>query len=252
MVGEIIFKNIALLPKRLIRGVERRVQDLIKSFSVPDPDAYEIARYRELSLLGRDSPNAWIRKSADIPGWLFAGEHEFLWELATRRVPGDILEIGSWMGKSTSILAGACIDTAPESCVLCIDPFDMRGNDWQMQFHRKLVRDSETTFEIFRENARTHGYFSHVVPLVTVSERLLPRLQFNLRMVFLDGAHEYENVEFETRLLLPQLAVGGVLALHDTTGDFPGVKRFMDEQLAGRTDLRCLGTRGTITAFEKL
>ena len=78
----------------------------------------EKAAYEDVAALGHDSPNIWIQRSASIGGWLFPGEHEFLWDLATRSSEGSILEIGTWMGKSACILAGACAETAPHTRVL--------------------------------------------------------------------------------------------------------------------------------------
>ena len=36
--------------------------------------------YAEVSTYGKDSPNAWIRRSSEIGGWLFAGLPGIEWE----------------------------------------------------------------------------------------------------------------------------------------------------------------------------
>lgn len=237
---------------KLLRTVAKKVHSVIRRFGWSDPFKSHIDLYRRLTILGTDSPNPWIQKSAKIPGWLFEGEHEFLWDLASRSGDGHILEVGSWMGKSTCILAGACAAVSPNMRVFCIDPFDMSGNNWQMAFHRHLLgKNHLSTFEYFTQNARLLGFEPLVIPIATISDRALPLLNAPLRMVFLDGTHEYDSVRRETELVLPHLLHGGVLAFHDATGDYPGVTQFVQE-LRMRTTLKYLDNRGTIVAFEKI
>jgi hypothetical protein len=217
------------------------------------PESPELQNYRQVAQIGRDSPNSWIRKSALIGGWLFSTEHEYLWDLATRSRAGDILEIGSWMGKSTCILAGACIDTAPGTIVICIDTFRMTGTPSQEVYHKKLVREDGTFYD-FLTNAEKHGFASNIVPIATFSYRGIPVIKNPLRMAFVDGAHDRINCSRDVDLCLPLLNIGGILALHDTNDKehWPEVDEYMHDVLLKSKSLRFLGTKGTISAFEKL
>lgn len=211
--------------------------------------------YRWLASAGRRSPNQWIRRSADIGGWLLDGDHEFLWELACRPADGHILEVGSWMGKSTCILAGACIETHPGTRVYCVDPFEMREADLQDFYHRYLIhRGPPGTFYQFAENARRFGFSDAVVPVAAKSGQAIPFLPVRFRMAFIDAGHTYDRVKEDTELALPLIVKGGVLALHDAAGPtaWPGVARFVKEDLMPREDLRHIGTRGAVEAFEIL
>ena len=124
----------------------------------------DVRGYKNLSQLGADSENPWIQKSAQIPGWLFEGEHQRLWELATESSDGDIAEIGTWMGKSACIFAGACIASAPETRVWCIDPFTMLGPSNQMNYHHRIMgKKSQGTFYQFCKFAESLGFSSHVL-----------------------------------------------------------------------------------------
>lgn len=209
-------------------------------------------QYIAVSSIGADSDNEWIRKSASIGGWLFEGEHEFLWDLACRSSEGDIAEIGSWMGKSTCILAGACAEAAPGTKVLCVDPFDMSGTDEQEEYHRSLV-DEEGTFYLFTRNARELGFANFVIPIAARSGVAIPLLPRDLRMAFVDGTHDYEGVRADVELLLPKLASGGVLALHDALNPvWKEIGRFVDEELTSDPRVSYLETVNTIVAFEKV
>lgn len=208
-------------------------------------------QYDAVSSIGADSDNVWIRRSASIGGWLFEGEHEFLWELACRSSQGHIAEVGSWMGKSACILAGACAETAPGTKVLCIDPFDMSGTHEQEDYHRSLV-DEEGTFYRFKANSEDLGFASHVVPIAARSEVAVPLLPDGLRMAFVDGTHDYDGVRTDVDLLIPKLAPGGILALHDARNPvWKEIGRFVDEELSADPRVSYLATTNTIVAFEK-
>lgn len=209
--------------------------------------------YRFVSQLGSDSDNEWIRKSASIGGWLFQGEHEFLWELATRSKKGDVLEIGTWMGKSACILAGACLTHAPGTRVICVDPHDMTGPDDQTGYHRRLVGNHDGTFYRFIANAKRLGFRGWVVPIATLAEDAAPLIPKGLRMAFVDGAHDYEGVKKDVTMVIPKLVAGGILALHDARNwRWPDIGRYVDEELARDPRLEEIGTVETIVAFRKV
>ncbi len=208
--------------------------------------------YAEVSAFGKDSPNVWIRRSSEIGGWLFEGEHEALWELATRDVAGNVLEIGSWMGKSACILAGACVDHHPETVVLCVDTFTMSGTEQQTKHHAKLVGRAQGTFYDFISSAKRLGFYDHVIPLGQYSQRALKVVKGPLRLAFIDGAHDYANVESEVALVLPLIAPGGSLALHDVySGSYPELLAFVDEKMLTNPALEFIGPAGSIAIFRK-
>lgn len=208
--------------------------------------------YEAGARLGADSPNLWIRRSAEIGGWLFPGEHEFLWQLATRPSAHDILEIGTWLGKSACIFAGACKEHAPGTSVVCVDTFCMTGTPDQEAYHRRLL-SATGTFYGFLANARRFGFDDVIVPVATYSARALPRLNGPFRLAFIDGAHDRENCGRDCAAALPLVARGGVLAVHDSRGGaWPEVEAYVREVLAAAPDLRRIGAQGSITAFEKV
>ncbi len=208
--------------------------------------------YAEVSTYGKDSPNAWIRRSAEIGGWLFEGEHEALWELATRDVPGNVLEIGSWMGKSACILAGACADHHPETVVICIDTFTMSGTEQQQKHHEKLVGRAQGTFYDLISAAKRLGYYKYVIPVGQYSQSALKIIKGPLRLAFIDGAHDYANVESEVALCLPMIAPGGSLALHDVySGTYPELLAFVNEKMLTDPTIEYIGKANSIAIFRK-
>ena len=207
--------------------------------------------YRRITALGARSPNPWIRKSAEIGGWLFEGEHEFLWELATARAEGHVLEIGTWMGKSACIFSGACEQHAPQTRVFCVDPFTMLGSPLQVSYHRRLLgRRAAGTFYEFQANARRLGFDRWVVPITTTSDLAIPPLPAFFRLAFIDGGHSYEEARRDVELVLPKLLSGGTLALHDENR-YEGVGQLVRELRDDRR-VRFLRQVNSIAAFETL
>jgi predicted O-methyltransferase YrrM len=229
-----------ILPKGVRAWVRRRTQR--SSF---------VSFYDAMSRTGADSPNPWIRKSSEIGGCLFPEEPEFLWELASRPITGHVLEIGTWMGKSACILAGACKEHAPGSRVICVDTFRMTGTPEQEEQH-KFVAGNGTFYE-FVSNASRFGFEDLVVPIATLSSHAIPALRGPFRMVFVDGTHDRIACSRDVELCLPLIAPGGVLALHDSAGSgWPEITAYVQDELNNFPTLRRIGQRATITAFEKL
>ncbi len=199
--------------------------DARRRFGVDD-----LREYQAGAKIGSDSNNAWIRKSSEIEGWLFEGEPELLWSLATTPGEGDVLEIGTWQGKSTCILAGACIESHPNSRVFCIDTFMMDGDETQLVYHRRLVKQPGTFYQ-FLENAKRLGFISHVILLASFSEKILPHLNVKVRLAFIDGAHDRDSVVRDIELVKPLVGTSGIIALHDSSEHWPGVGEAIDASL---------------------
>jgi len=127
----------------------------------------------------------------DVDGWLLPEEGRALAKLATGK---DVLEIGSYCGKSTICLA----KTARR--VVSIDPHDGTGTP-----------TPRNTWREFNANLVLHGVESKVV---SQDREYLPRdSQFDL--VFVDGAHDSLNVHQDIALARRVLREGGLIAFHD-------------------------------------
>lgn len=238
------------LKKVIPKPIRRSLSKLVTKLGLKK--TWDEKFYAEVSAYGKDSPNPWIRRSSEIGGWLFEGEHEALWDLAIRHVPGNVLEIGSWMGKSACILAGACADHQPGTVVLCIDTFMMSGTEQQLEHHEKLAGHAQGTFYDFLSSAKRLGFYEHVIPLGQYSQRALKVVKGPLRLAFIDGAHDYANVESEVALVLPLIVSGGSLALHDVySGTYPELLAFVNERMLTDPALEYVGKANSIAIFRK-
>lgn len=151
-----------------------------------------------------------ISKALEIPGWMSAQELTWLAEQAqTHRA---IVEIGSYLGRSTRVLG----DHTPGR-VVAID-------DWKGP--RDIECDKTNLLKKFFSNVkdligadkvlylkRDHGDF----PLdILAYAKLVDMVDYQgIDMVFIDGDHEYENVKRDIIFWKNTIAPYGVLCGHD-------------------------------------
>ncbi|MGH2453077.1 MAG: class I SAM-dependent methyltransferase [bacterium] len=175
-----------------------------------------------------------------IEGWLRDDEAAFLYA-AARSGPGRgaIVEVGSWKGRSTVALAAGAKAAGREQ-VHAVDPH--RGS---------REHGPAQTFPAFTQTLRQAGVDDWVVPLVMPSEAAAAQWTQPLRLLWIDGAHEYEHVWRDVDLWSPHLIEGGIIALHDTIGWFSGPRR-VAAQLLRSGDYRRCGIVGITTYGQRV
>ena len=160
----------------------------------------------------RDKSTA-IEIAESIEGWLTPFEEGLLYDLARKdTAEGVILEVGSWKGKSTVILASGS-KAGKGDLVYAVD------------HHRGSVEHATSLGEVnteaeFRRNLERASCSETVVPLVMSSReaaRLWSRRPARIRLLWVDGAHDYSSVLEDIDLWNPFLVDRGVIAFHDFT-----------------------------------
>lgn len=174
-----------------------------------------------------------FRRTTDfIPGMISPEAADLLYGIAVSQdVEGDILEIGSWQGKSTSYLARAIIDSG-NGHLFAVDHF-MGNVGKENCYFIDGEGDLKTRFE---RNMRRLGLQEHVTLLACHSEKAFPSLAGKvLRFLFIDGDHTYEGVRKDIGLFCPLVRAGGMVVFDDYNDTSPGVVRAVEEWVdAGR------------------
>lgn len=164
--------------------------------------------------------------AAGVEGWLDPGEQRFLFDFAYK-LPRDanILEVGSFKGRSTCFLAAACRGTKRR--VFAVDTFN--GSDGDYFGHRNFFCD-------FESNLSHCGVAKYVKPVVGKSCEIAKTWNLPISLLFIDGSHEYGDVLADFRGFFPHVVSGGIVAFHDVTNpQTPGVGNAwaeLNEQLA--------------------
>jgi predicted O-methyltransferase YrrM len=168
-----------------------------------------------------------------IEGWLSDPEGAQLFKIAKHSTPDAnpvVVEIGSWKGKSSSIIA-AGLGGKREARLFSIDPFGLDENpEYQKLYYDNLMKPGEDVLEVFRRNIDECG-MSHIVkPLRGYSFDIVTTWDAPIDFLFIDGNHEYEAVARDFALWSRFVRVGGIVALHDAFCQWPGPTRVVREQ----------------------
>ncbi|MCO7221753.1 class I SAM-dependent methyltransferase [Klenkia sp. PcliD-1-E] len=162
-----------------------------------------------------------LAAAAAAPGFMPADEGRALYDAARAvAVPGPLLEIGSWMGKSALYLSAAAAETG--RVVVTVDHH--RGSEEHQpgwEYHQPELVDPATglldTLPSFRRTV--HPAEDLVLAVVGRSEVLAPVWSTPLALLFLDGSHTEESARRDQDAWVGKLAVGGTLAVHDVFPD---------------------------------
>jgi len=141
---------------------------------------------------------------------------EVLFELMKENNYRTVAEVGCKEGRTTEYLLSAFED----SFVHAIDPFINVPNegesydDWDYDAIKKGFIDR--TFD-YQDRVQLHEMLS-----VEASEHIKDG---ELDLVFIDAAHDFDNVDRDIDAWFPKVKEGGIVSGHDWNHKFPGVQR---------------------------
>jgi predicted O-methyltransferase YrrM len=166
---------------------------------------------------------AVAERGARLEGHLTQREVRFLALLgACPTCRGEVLEIGSYKGKSTVILATSAA-FAGEARVVAVDPLDLPATT-----DPRETRASEVASTFFA-NLRAAGVEAMVEFHQTTSQELGTRWNRSLRLLWIDGDHTYTGAKSDYDTFSPYLAPGAIVAFHDVLHRYEGPPRTMIE-----------------------
>jgi len=170
-----------------------------------------------------------------------------IWKKLNRK-PRFAIEVGSFHGHSALLQAIEYKKTYPDDppYLLCIDPFTgdlgnlLYRDDWDKKITPGEIHDGRSTsYWQFMLNVKKMMKdkiigTKQILPLVTTSivgARFLKAIQAQPDLIYLDSAHEANEVYFEVSLYFELLAKGGILFGDDFGWSSVGndVTKFADE-----------------------
>ena len=194
----------------------------------------------------------------DIPGWSPIDQLYTLFNLVylTSEIKGDIIEIGSWCGRSAAVV-GLAAQFVGSTKIHCIDLFP-EENDWFMN------ADGSYSFKVEIEGKIYYGYkdqtvwrepfekdiaplyknnnsildifsgvikrlnLQHVVVAYRGDSSICTQLgcrKIRCKLAFLDGDHSYESVCQDIRNVEGILVEGGWICFDDAFSSYDGVNK---------------------------
>lgn len=169
-----------------------------------------------------------------IPGWLTREQAHDLYTSASGAVPGTaVVEIGSHLGRSATILASAAPD---EVTVVAVDPFP---SDWRY--------GRPDTEGLFRANLASAGLTDRVDVRVRTSAEALRAWDSPISVLYIDGAHDLRSVLQDLRWA-EHVRHGGEVWVHDAFSSV-GVTLGLLAHVPLSSRLRYAGRTGSLARF---
>ena len=214
---------------------------LLAAPAVPDADP----RRARGGVLERGHPRrAALRAVLDgVEGWLTDEQAERLRAAAARSA--RIVEIGSYRGRSTIVLAGAA---PPGAEVVAIDPH--AGNDRGPRQWEGTAGEGEADHVAFRANLERAGVAERVRHVRRPSQDALGAVAGEVDLLYVDGAHRFAAAAADIRRWGARVAPGGTLLVHDAYSSV-GVTLALGRHLLGGRRFRYAGRSGSLAEYRR-
>jgi hypothetical protein len=183
---------------------------------------------------------------AKVDGWMTDAQARRLWDRAVTLTSGEqIVEIGSFRGRSTVILASA----APAGIeITAIDPH--AGNDRGPQEISGFEEAAAVDHDVFHENLRTAGVDDRVRHVRSFSNEALGQVQGDVELLYIDGAHRYAPALGDIRTWGARVAPAGTMLIHDSFSSIGVTLAILRALVFGRR-FRYVGRSGSMTEYRR-
>ena len=151
---------------------------------------------------------------ADVMGLLLEQDIKQLQYLSSQVIDGIIMEIGTFRGLSATVMASTM---RGDSYLITIDNFESD------------VEGEKPDCNDMVNNLNNVGVKKKVIVVISKSKTFCKFWNQQIDLLFIDGAHDYENVSRDFNLWSKFVKVKGKVAFHDYNNSHPDVKTFCDE-----------------------
>jgi predicted O-methyltransferase YrrM len=190
------------------RRIARAVEDGLQAGARQAWSSYRAATVLEGHEAGFDDA---YRVADAVPGWFDRVAAACFWSVVHEVRPRRVVEIGSYLGRSTVFLAEALRHAeVAEPELHAIDP-----HTGDRQHLEQLGLTSLPTLDLFRVFVSASGNHDAVRVHVAPSSEAVRDLGPGLDLVFVDGWHQYDAVLADVRDFGALLAPGGVMCVDD-------------------------------------
>ena len=196
--------------------------------------------------LGSEAPDlaTVTARVADVEGWMSPGQASTLYD-AAHRCPagGTIVEIGSFQGRSTIVLASAAL---PDVSVIAIDPH--AGNDRGPQEIDGYADAAADDHAVFLANLERAGVADRVRHIRKFSDDALADVDVPIDVLYIDGAHRYGPARADIRDWGARVSDGGTMLIHDSFSSIGVTLAILRELLLGGR-FRYVGRSRSMTIY---
>jgi hypothetical protein len=183
---------------------------------------------------------------ADVQGWMTEAQAHRLWDRAQElTAPSQIVEIGSYQGRSAIVFGRAVADGV---AVVAIDPH--AGNDRGPQQIQGEPDEGQADHEAFLANLAAAGVSDRIRHVRRPSQEAHPEVTGDIDVLYIDGAHRYVPARDDIRDWGARVADGGTMLIHDSFSSI-GVTLALISLLFFGGRFRYVGRSGSMTEYRR-
>lgn len=183
----------------------------------------------------------------DKQGW--GGKRAWFTSVVKSMKPELIIEVGTWKGQSAITMAKALKENGSGK-IICVDTWLGSPEHWfskkeDRKPHLRLKDGYPGLFYQFLANVKKEKLQEQVIPLpntsINAAKMIGEHLALKADLIYIDGAHEEEQVAVDLRMYWKLLKKGGVMVGDDYA--WTGVKKAADS-FAKENNLTMLNKEG--------
>jgi hypothetical protein len=162
-----------------------------------------------------------------IPGWFdFEDVYRRMVEIAGP--VARFVEVGAFQGKSTCFMGVEICNSRKHILFDVVDTWEGSVEHLAGGVHESADVMTHSLFQAFRQNTKPIAHLINPIRLPSL-EAAKKYEERSLDFVFIDAAHDYENVRADILAWRSKVKVGGHLGGHDFILNFPGVIQAVNE-----------------------
>lgn len=169
-----------------------------------------------------------------IDGW--CDFHNLYYDLLINALPQNstFVEVGSWHGHSICFAAELLKNANKKINLFAVDIFASKLDNSLEPY--KVSQNRENCYTIFLKNLSEAGVLNMITPIALFSEDAAKLFKNNsIDCVFLDAAHDKENVIKDLKSWIPKIKIDGFIAGHDYKD---GIQPFVDEFFISKLNVK--------------
>ncbi len=187
----------------------------------------------------------------EIDGWLTTKEAIALFRIAKRlKRKCTIVEIGTWKGKSTFVLAKGL---GSKGEIICIDPFDATAPfDKASEKTYKSKTSKTSLFLQFKRKMVKLKVWNKITPFKGYSSEYNSKRAIDF--LFIDGDHSKKGCMFDFAKFSPLIKKGGFIGFHDYNENRKkfGVTQTVDLCVADNNEYKYVGLYDSLWVAQKV
>ncbi len=181
---------------------------------------------------------------ADVDGWLSPDQAARLYSAAAATRSGEqIVEIGSFRGRSTIVLASAAPHDVP---IVAIDPH--AGTDRGPEEISGFEAQAGGDHEVFAANLVAAGVADRVRHVRNFSDHAHDAVDGSIAVLYIDGAHRYTPARSDIRSWGARVEIGGTMLIHDSFSSV-GVTLAIGRELVCGRRFRYIGRSRSLAEY---